>query len=522
MQLFGPWLPDLPSYRAAGLQTARNVVPQTDMSYGPFADLVEQTPALDAPCVGLLSARNSAGSVAVFAGTGNGLFRLDPQETDGIEAWSDGTYWTDATGWLTELLSGNDWTNISKAGGYGLAENERWTFLPFGMRLIAGGSLASAIQSYDMTSVAEFADLGSGLPRGLYMAVVAGRLMLANTWDAVNGNQRRRVWWSARNNPASFPTPGTIDAAEVESDYQDLEGGGDLMGILPSVGGADAAVFGERRIWTMNDIGPPAFFQIDAKEQGMGASVPGSIVGVGNVAFYWSRDGIFLFDGASSKPVGADKVNQFLLDDFEETKRSLVWAAQDLRRNLVLWAYPTGANETAADRLLVYNWKTGNFSFVELGVQVLSPVETRGYTLEELDAFGNMDTLPFSLDANELKGGYQYLAAVTTGNRVASFSGSPLEAEVETADIPFPGGNRAFYRGARVYTDAAGVQARLRYRDSLSDSLEDKSWRTASADYKIHDRRNARFIRVGVKVPAGTDWTHLQGYDIDARPGGRV
>lgn len=521
MQLFGPWLPDLPAYRAAGLLTARNVVPQTDLSYGPFASPVSLTPALGAPCRGLTSARDAASNVSVFAGTTNALYRLDPTEAPFDQTWSDGTLWSDDTGWLETVLSGNEWTNVSKTGGYGLGDDERWQFVLFGDRLIAGGTIASAIQSYDTTTVDVFADLGADLPRGKYIAVIAGRLMLANTWDATNGGKPRRLWWSARNNPASFPDPGTISAIEVESDFQDLEGGGNLMGVLPSIGGADGVVFGESRIWTLNDIGPPAFFQIDAKEQGRGVSVPGSIVQVGSVAFYWSRDGIFLFDGAVSQPIGADKVNDHLLNDFDESKSRLVWGAQDLRRNLVLWAYPTGSAGTTADRVLLYNWKTGNFAFADLVVQALAPLETRGYTLEELDAFGTLDALPFTLDDPALKGGYQYLATATSTNELASFTGTPLEAELETADVPFPGGGRAFFRGVRLYADATGIQARLKYRDGLDEELIDKTWRDVSADYMHHDRRNARFMRIGVRIPAGTSWTHLQGYDIDARQGGR-
>lgn len=521
MQAFGPWLPDLPAYRDFGLLKARNVVPQTDLSYGPFASPVEQTPALTAFCRGLSSARTASGAAAMFAGTATSLYRLDPGTISSSETWSDGTLFSDATGWASTIMSGADWTDVSKIGGYGLDDSERWKFLTFGVDLIAGGSLAFDLQSYDMTTVGEFDDLGSNLPRGKYLAIVADRLMLAHTWDVSGGTKSRRIWWSARGNPASFPTPGTISAAEVESDYQDLEGGGDLMGILPSIGGADASVFGESRIWTLYDIGPPAFFQIDAKEQGRGASVPGSIVQVGNVAFYWSREGVFVFDGASSTPIGGDKVNNYLLGDFDESKKRLVWAAQDLRRNLVMWAYPSGANQSVADKMLVYNWKTGNFSFVELNVQALHAVETRGLTLEELDAYGTLETLPFSLDDPSLKGGYQYLAAVTSNAKVASFTGAPLEAEVETADIPFPRGGRAFYRGARIYTDANGIMGRLIYRNDLSEEPDEKAWRAAAADYMIHDRRNARFIRIGAKIPAGTTWTHLQGYDIDARPGGR-
>ena len=482
MKPFGPWLPDLPSYRAGGLQVARNVVPQTDLSYGPFPSLVDQTPALAAACRGLGAARDSSSNVKVFAGTAATLNRLDPVEGAGDQPWDDGKFWDDSSGWEEELLLSLGWVNVSQGGGYGIAASERWSFLVFGDRLIAGGTLASAIQSYDMTGVGLFADLGVTVPRSRYLALISGRLMLANTWDAVNGNKPRRLWWSARNNPTSFPTPGTIAAAEVESDFQDMEGGGDLTGVLPSIGGADGAVFGESRIWTVNDIGPPAFFQIDAKEQGRGVSVPGSLVQVGSVAFYWSRDGIFIFDGAASQPIGADKVNDFLLTDFDEGRKELVWSAQDLRRNLVLWAYPTGSAGASADRLLVYNWKTGNYTFVDMTVQVLGPLETRGYTLEEMDAFGTVDTLPFSFDDPSLKGGYQYLSAVTSANNVASFTGAALEAEVETADIPFPGGGRAFFRGARVYADATGMQARLRYRSSLDDALTDKTWRNISPD----------------------------------------
>ena len=69
---FGEYRPDITPFRGANSQTIANVVPRAD-GYGPVQDLVSATAALSAACRGFFYARNTDGSITVFAGTATKL-----------------------------------------------------------------------------------------------------------------------------------------------------------------------------------------------------------------------------------------------------------------------------------------------------------------------------------------------------------------------------------------------------------------------------------------------------------------
>jgi hypothetical protein len=73
---WGEWRPDVSDYNGQHTQRAENVVPRGD-GFGPVPNLSEFTDALPAACRGAFRGEASDGSIAVFAGTSEHLYKLN-------------------------------------------------------------------------------------------------------------------------------------------------------------------------------------------------------------------------------------------------------------------------------------------------------------------------------------------------------------------------------------------------------------------------------------------------------------
>src|SRR5205085_9983873 len=82
---FLDYKPDLAAYQTGGeSQTIQNALPRGD-GYGPVNSLTGFTTALPAACRGYFYARNSDGSISIFAGTSSKLYKLSNTDF----SWSD-------------------------------------------------------------------------------------------------------------------------------------------------------------------------------------------------------------------------------------------------------------------------------------------------------------------------------------------------------------------------------------------------------------------------------------------------
>jgi hypothetical protein len=291
---------------------------------------------------------------------------------------------------------------------------------------------------------------------------------------------------------------------------------------VPGIGGRDAAIFGESRIWTAQYAGPPAFFAFDPVEGARGCYSGGSIVAVGAIAYYLASDGWYAFDGTQSAPIGRGAVDQWFLADLDDTYRDYIYGAYDYLTGLVIWAYPgAGNNAGQPNRLLIYEPTTGRFSRGVLGCDVLAAVYTVGYSLDGLDALGySIDTLPFSLDSRVWAGGAPFIGTIDNlSHRLGAFGTSPLQADLVTNEFSGPNGSRIWVDGMRVYGDLAAVSAGLSWRDTAAGTLTTTSY-VAQEDDFIDHLVAARYARVNARIQAGTAWTKTPGFELRMRPEG--
>jgi hypothetical protein len=488
---FGEFAPDQPALDSGGMysQVAKNCIPRTKGSYGPLGAQSALTNALTAQCQGAAAFRNSAGSVYSFAGDKNDLY----------------------------LLTGSTYSAVSKSSSpYDAASDDSWEFVQFGDRVIAGNGHTDALQSYVMGTSSAFADLGGSPPKARHIAQIRDFVMVGNTYDGTDGSVANRVWWSAINDPTDWPTIASTDAASKQSDRQDLPSGGWVQAITGAVGGTDGVVFMDGAVYRIVYESPPTVFGFYEVERARGTIAPNSVVNVGDFCFYLSNDGFYVFSGQDSQQIGSQKIDKTFFSRFNQDYPHLVFGAADAINKVVMWVYPSSSSSNA-DKAVLYNWVLGEWSEAEFNSQVLFRDLTQGYTLDGLDAVGNLDALPYSLDSRIWTGGKDVLTTFDTDNKNATFSGNNLAATFESQEI---GGNaRILVDAVRPYIDADDnddITIKMKYRDDTGGSITTTAASSLDSDGSAHFTDvSARYVRAEITVAASASWNHAQGIDAE-------
>lgn len=492
--------PDLPD-GAGHTETIWNVYPRTPISYGPVNSPVAQYDALPARCRGGATYRNNEGATFIFAGTQNDLFLLEA----GL----------------------SEWESVSLAdGGYDTGF-ETWRFAHFNNYALAT-TITENIQKFLLGTDTDFSDLGGSPPRARHIAVVKNAfVVLGNTWDSVNGFLPQRVWWSGAGNAASWPALGTSAAAAVQSNAVDLLGdGGAVQGIAAGLNNADAVIFQEYAVRRMMYSGPPSVFSFSPVESARGCMCPDSIVVEGGIAYYWGNDGIYAFDGGSSRAIGSNKVDKTVFEELNYAYVDRVVGTKDPRNKMIWWAYPTGSSVNGnPDRILMYNWELDRFSLAAITCETILRVLSIGYTLDELyTIFGyTLDTVPAPLDSPIWSGGQLNMGMFNTDHQVCFLTGEPLAATIETNEIQPPPGRRWLVTNSRPIVDGTGTMPSVAIgrRERQEDAVNYTAAVAMNAMGQCPVRTSGRFLRARTTIPAGSRaWRNVSGVELTAVPQG--
>ena len=519
---FPEWMPDQADFNPPGSAVIRNCVPRTAKSYGPMPtpQLYSQN-ALDARCQGSYSIKAADESVYVFAGDATKLYMLPP--------------------------SSESFTNVSRATGgpYTTPSVDNggfWSMTSYGKRIIAT-NWTDPIQTM-VLGATNFTDLAATAPRARYVTTVKDFVFVANTVDGTDGSVPFRCWWSGLGQPQNWPTPGTVPAQQVMSDYQDLQATelGSITGLSAGfLGAADVAVFMERGIWTANFVGSPAIFAFRVVSGAPGAMAPQSIVqsrirgangAILPATYYLGEDGFNAFTGDAAIPIGAQKFDREFFREAASPYLHFVQGIADPGTKAIAWAF---CSETAAnglfDRVLVYNWELGRAVICELNPEI-NHAEwlTRGiygnaYNLDELDPFGNLEVIRPSFDDRFWLG--DRTARISTfraDHRLATWNGSAMGPTLDIPELQPHPGRRTWVTNVRPLIDGAVSTATVQVgqRDRLADPVV---WHAEVPINIIGDcpqRYSGRYVRMRLKIPPGQVFEHLQGLDVTMHPGGRM
>jgi hypothetical protein len=477
---FGEWLPDQPGV-AGALVDAKNVIPQ-QVGYGPLSTPSEWSNAAAETLNSVVAAAAPSEAVTVFAGGDTKLFKLNTN------------------------LSLSD---ISKSGGYTTPSDQKWRFTQFGNRVIAANG-GDRLQGYLMGTSTLFADLGAAAPKSRYVTTVRDFVVAGfNNGSTVYPN---RVEWCALGDETDW-TP----SAATQSDYQDIPDGGHVKGIT---GGEFGIVFMDRAVVRMSYVGSPLVFQFDTISRGLGCMEPNSIIQYAGSSFFLSDDGFYVCNGQTVQSISVEKVDRWFFNTVDISQLSTMSAAVDPLKNLVIWCFKTVDQTTA---LLIYNFNLSKWSYAEVNVDTIASstaittTSSSGLTLEQLDAYGSIDTLPASLDSF----GYTVtsnLLTGTLGTKIVAFSGSALTANIVTPDLSL-NDMPSVMTLIRPVIDGGSCSVQVNSRRRLNQQTDfTGSTYSSNTDNRIGLRSAGTYHRVKA-IPTGV-WSSAVGLDVTIIPQG--
>lgn len=479
---FPPFEPSRSIFNPSASTVALNVLPNAD-GWGPMPSLNAYGTALPGACRGAVYTRSSTGSVDLFAGTATGLYRFDP-----------GT---------------RTWTNVTRTvgGAYTLATDDQWCFTVFGRYLIAT-NINDAPQVLDVDVATTFANLAGSPPKAKWCWTAGDYLVLGNLAGFPD-----RVQWSGINNVEHW------EVGRLGSDYQTFPDGGEVQGGITDKLGA--FVIQRNAIRYMQfDPSTGYTFTFTAANPSRGAVSPLSIVQIGPQDFvYLSEDGFFR--GAQAQPIGAERVDEwFLGGELDLGSLSVVQGIADPYEKIIWWRYLA---VDGSQRLLGYHWQLDRWCTSNVAASYLMSVLTPGVTWDGLAAlYANINSVNVPFDSRIFMGGRPTFAGFTTDNRLGYFTGAPLEATVETADLELAQGMRAFVNGLRITSNASTLNVSVAVSDYHGAT---RVWKAAYAPSLVTGlvpaRANGRLHRFRAVIPSGVPWTHLQGLEPNVKAGGQ-
>lgn len=486
----GKWQPDVPLPTNKGLPLVLNLVPRSNGFYGP-----ERSPETF-----FVSGTTAFGNALKVQGNLHSI----PAIPGGVPRYYAGTIAT-ASG-DSRIVSREEqggWSDLSRAAGY-TSTATQWYFANFGNKVVAANR-ANPTQISD-GGAGVFRDI-TGAPRFTDIAVVAGFLMGINYIDNDfgGGAQPYGVAWSAIGDAENWPDPSSDAAVNVQSGvFPTLVGGGPLGRIIPGVGGADAVIIADRKVWRVNYVGQPEVFQFDEVQADQGTSMTQSVAAYNEVLFMYGYNGFYFFDGQNATPIGQGDMDQFFVDDLELSttfglQRAISASIDTFNKNYVLSYRSKSAVDDRNDRILRFNWLTREWSNSAVSV----------------DALGNLDNNTSSTDSPGL-------FAIGSDFQLKTLTGSTLEATIHTGESFATDGSYTDIQGFIPFIDTDQVEAAVRVRDQLSQAPFESSLRGLNDHGVIPfdiDNISGRFYACRIRVPAGEDWTAYQGgmYEIFTR-----
>jgi hypothetical protein len=484
----GDYRPDVSDYEAQATRNILNVIPRGD-GYGPFPSFSAYTTALPSACRGAFYALKSDGTIVTFAGTSNKLYRLNN---------------TDFT-----------WIDVSKgASTYSaLSSVAQWQFAQTG-NLVFATQANVVLQVFDLSSATAFSDALGSPPQSAYISVVGRFLVLSGLLSTPY-----RIQWSGLN---SFNAASSWTSGINSCDFQDIPDGGIVRGVA---GGEAGIIFQDQAIRRMSYVpGSPIIFQIDRITQDKGLYAPYSIIRAGERIFFYAGQGFHKIEpGGVPEQIGREKVDRTFLADLDKGNLQLFIGAADPRGTRVYWAYKSVSGLAGSyDKLLGYDFLLDRFFPVLSIGEYLLGISQTGLTLENLDSISSsLDAMTLSLDAYATAVQPE-IAQFSSAHLLGFFRGNNLEASIETAEQGTDE-NRLAIRGFRPITDAATLYGSVSFRDSPSGTATSGSEVLVNARTGRCDvRRDTRYSRFKVRIPAATSWSFCAGVVPDFTPSGTL
>ena len=199
----------------------------------------------------------------------------------------------------------------------------------------------------------------------------------------------------------------------------------------------------------MTYVGPPKVWQLDIVSEDRGTTAPYSVVNVGYQTYFLSQDGFYVTNGSEFNAIGNDRINAFFFENVDQGQINQVQGSVDWENGAVVWAYREQGAGNDFTRLMIYSWRYDRWSTATVTTDWIVSSTIEGLSIDQLDAiYGDLDSIPVSLDSGLFRAGERRLAAFIQNPLAQSeynvFNGDPLEATWQTGEFEPSPARRSF------------------------------------------------------------------------------
>lgn len=483
---FGPLRPDIAETDPGVSRIMRNVVLRKDstgLSIQPMPGLVALSTSAVIPDTikGAQSGVTRAGVYQGFLGTTTNIYKVN-----------------------------NNFTVTSLGSGYNVPAGDAWSALQFGDVMLFSNT-TDGMLAYNIESGGVFALVSNTFkPRSI--ALIFDCLFGFDCLDATGARDNRLM----RNSDANDYTNFTTGIAN----YQPMPDGEALLGGSELSDGY-AVVIQRNALRILTRVADKSLYVMNKMADGIGATNTQGIVGIRGASFFMSNEGPYMVTQEGANAIGTDKVSKTFLDKISGNGLLTIEGAYDPVRRRVAWRYQSAANGSATvfTDMLIYDIRLDEFIESDQSTAAIFQLATPGYTLEDLDQFGALDSLPYSLDDRAWFGGEPQFGGVTADGKIGFFNGANLEAVAETSTNSLS--VSSLVNSARPVTDDASALLSLGVRDNLYTAPTYTTEAAIQPSGRAMTRGRGKNISFKVRHPAGGTWVYDRGVDdLDTKSGG--
>ena len=270
--------------------------------------------------------------------------------------------------------------------------------------------------------------------------------------------------------------------------------------------------------------GSPYIFDIQRISADDGLMAPYSLVSAADRIFFLSPQGFkMLVPGGYPQPIGKERIDRTFFANVDQSAIQLVIGASDPTSTRVYWAYKSLAGTSGQfDQILCYDWALDKWTPIVTSGEYIASLAKPGITLEQVDTIygSNLDTLTIdSLDSIS-NASQRQLSCATTSHAIGFFSGSALQATLQT---PEQGDDftRVFVAGVKPVSDAPSIFTTIMSRENAQATSAANAETAVNAEGICPQRISTRYAKAKVRIPSGTNWTYATAVEPDTRVEGR-
>jgi hypothetical protein len=312
------------------------------------------------------------------------------------------------------------------------------------------------------------------------------------------GGEPRRVAWCSRENYNDWDFSSTTNTAG----FFDLDTPGWIVHACKIRGGI--LIFTDSEVWLCRYRGMPFVYGFERVGSACGIIAPLAHAVTAGVAFWMGREGFWMFDGGTVRPVPCD-LGDYLFDGIDTLAGpARIHASANGAFPELWWFYPS-KGQTECDRLVIFSVDTGN-NWWSLGALPRSAMDAAG-------------VYPYPLAAGVDRNIYQHEDGWLDAGRTRT---GMIYAETAALSLPTSGDRRVHVVQAQMdsHYDAARVDVTAFVRETHNGEEEVYGPYSPRDDGWTDLRFSGRDVRLRFTQQADGDWT-LGETRFDVRQGSK-